>query len=247
MLHTNERCRRRRRLGRGQDGRRRRDDPGSQSGVAQHRAARDTGEGYETFLRQLAEAWRILTPTRAYLACLDRKRPKNGSDYDWTHPQDPDAKITKMRDGRTRLAHKAERAEDLETGAVVGVSVQDMSTVIQISPTCGVRPLKWTVSGGRIDRRWGYQEVNPWPGIAATARSSSAKWRSGVTVPHPVSWTHVYATRHGVARIARALRAACDTPASRGASTGCSVRRTQRRPRAPRRDFERPGRRRLAP
>ena len=66
-------------------------------------------------------------------------------------------------------------------------------------------------------------------------------------VPHPVSWTHVCATRHGVARIPRAFRAACDTPASRGASTGCSVRRTQRRPRAPRRGFERPGRRRLAP
>ena len=67
------------------------------------------------------------------------------------------------------------------------------------------------------------------------------------TVPHPVSWTHVCATRHGVARIARALRLACDTPAFRGASTGCSVRRTQRRPRAHRRGFERPGRRRLAP
>ena len=67
------------------------------------------------------------------------------------------------------------------------------------------------------------------------------------SVPHPVSWTHVCATRHGVARIPRALRAACDTPASRGASTGCSVRRTRRRPRVRRRDFERPGRRRLAP
>ena len=66
-------------------------------------------------------------------------------------------------------------------------------------------------------------------------------------VPHPVSWTHVCATRHGVARMARALRLACDTPAFRGASTGCRVRRTQRRPRAPRRGFERPGRRRLAP
>ena len=68
-----------------------------------------------------------------------------------------------------------------------------------------------------------------------------------VCVPHPVSWTHVCATRHGVARIPRALRAACDTPASRGASTGCSVRRTRRRRRAPRRGFERPGRRWLAP
>ena len=55
----------------------------------------------------------------------DRKRPKKGSNDDWTHPKDPDAKITKMKDGRTRLAHKAEHAVDLETGAVVGVSVQD--------------------------------------------------------------------------------------------------------------------------
>jgi hypothetical protein len=44
---------------------------------------------------------------------------------DWTHPNDPDAKITKMKDGRTHLAHKAEHAVDLETGAIVGVTVQD--------------------------------------------------------------------------------------------------------------------------
>ena len=56
---------------------------------------------------------------------MDRKRRKKGSNDDWTHPKDPDAKITKMKDGRTRLAHKAEHAVDLETSAVVGVSVQD--------------------------------------------------------------------------------------------------------------------------
>jgi transposase len=56
---------------------------------------------------------------------LDRKRKKKGSNDDWTHPHDPDAKITKMKDGRTHLAHKAEHAVDLETGAIVGVTVQD--------------------------------------------------------------------------------------------------------------------------
>ena len=86
---------------------------------------RDTGEGYDAFLRGLAGASGIPTPTRAELARLDRKRPKKGSNDDWTHPQDPDAKTTKMKDGRTRLAHKAEHAVDLETGAVVGVTVQD--------------------------------------------------------------------------------------------------------------------------
>ena len=86
---------------------------------------RDTGESYAAFLTQLAEASGIATPTRAELARFDRKRKKKGANDDWTHPQDPDAKITKMKDGRTHLAHKAEHAVDLETGAVVSVTVQD--------------------------------------------------------------------------------------------------------------------------
>jgi len=86
---------------------------------------RDTGDTYQEFLTQLAQASGIATPTREDLARIDRKRPKKGSNDDWTHPLDPDAKITKMKDGRTHLAHKAEHAVDLETGAVVGVTVQD--------------------------------------------------------------------------------------------------------------------------
>ncbi len=66
-------------------------------------------------------------------------------------------------------------------------------------------------------------------------------------VPHPVSWTQVWATRLGVARTPRGPRVACDRRASQGASTGCSARRTRRRRRARRRGFERPGRRRPAP
>ena len=86
---------------------------------------RDTGESYQDFLTKLAQASGIDTPTRADLARIDRKRKKKGSNDDWTHPHDPDAKITKMKDGRTHLAHKAEHAVDLETGAIVGVTVQD--------------------------------------------------------------------------------------------------------------------------
>src|SRR5437764_4933930 len=86
---------------------------------------RDTSESYHDFLTKLAQASGIETPTRADLARIDRKRKKKGSNDDWTHPHDPDAKITKMKDGRTHLAHKAEHAVDLETGAIVGVTVQD--------------------------------------------------------------------------------------------------------------------------
>jgi len=85
---------------------------------------RETGESYREFLTQLAEASGIETPTRDDLARLDKKRKGKGSNDDWTHPHDPDARITKMKDGRTHLAHKAEHAVDLETGAVVGVTVQ---------------------------------------------------------------------------------------------------------------------------
>jgi transposase len=85
---------------------------------------RDTGEQYEEFLRRLAKESGIETPTRAQLAKLDKKRPKKGSNEDWTHPHDPDARITKLKDGRTHLAHKAEHAVDMESGAVVAITVQ---------------------------------------------------------------------------------------------------------------------------
>jgi transposase len=65
---------------------------------------------------------------------LDRKRKKKGSNAEWTNPNDPDAQITKMKDGRTHLAHKQEHAVDMETGAIVAVTIQggaqgDTSTV----------------------------------------------------------------------------------------------------------------------
>jgi transposase len=85
---------------------------------------RDSGESYQEFLTTLAEASGITTPTRAAVARLDRKRKKKGSNGEWTHPHDPDARITKMKDGRTHLAHKAEHAVDLDTGAIVGITVQ---------------------------------------------------------------------------------------------------------------------------
>lgn len=83
-----------------------------------HRA---TGEAYNEFLKRLAAESGIETPTREELAKMDRKRPRKGSNEEWESPQDPDSRIVKMKDGRTHLAHKAEHAIDLETGAVVAV------------------------------------------------------------------------------------------------------------------------------
>lgn len=84
---------------------------------------RDTGEAYSDFLTRLAQESGIETPTRQDLAKLDRKRKGKGSNDDWQHPLDPDSKITKMKDGRTHLAHKVEHAVDMETSAVVAVTL----------------------------------------------------------------------------------------------------------------------------
>src|SRR5271157_795904 len=72
----------------------------------------------------LAKASGIETPTREDLARLDRKRKKRMSNEEWKSPADEDARIAKMKDGRTHLAHKAEHAVDLDTGAVVAVTLQ---------------------------------------------------------------------------------------------------------------------------
>jgi transposase len=85
---------------------------------------RDTGESYQEFLTRLAAASGIKTPTREALARLDRRRKKRTSNKDWKNPFDPDAKIAKMKDGRTHLAHKAEHAVDLDSGALVAVTLQ---------------------------------------------------------------------------------------------------------------------------
>jgi transposase len=86
---------------------------------------RDTGETYQEFLARLAKESGIKTPTREALSRLDRRRKKKTSNQDWRSPSDPDAKVAKMKDGRTHLAHKAEHAVDLETGAIVAVTLQD--------------------------------------------------------------------------------------------------------------------------
>jgi transposase len=97
---------------------------------------RDTKESYDEFLTRLAKASGIETPTREDLAKIDKKRKNKASNDDWEHPHDPDAKIAKMKDGSTHLAHKAEHAVDMTTGAVLAVMLQaadlgDTTTVME--------------------------------------------------------------------------------------------------------------------
>jgi transposase len=103
---------------------------------------RDNGASYDGFLQGLAKESGIQTPTREDLARLDRKRKKKGANKDWVNPHDRDARITKMKDGRTHLAHKAEHAVDLETGAVLAVTLQpadqgDTTTIVETLAEAG--------------------------------------------------------------------------------------------------------------
>ena len=110
---------------------------------------RDTGEDYETFVKGLAKSSGVPTPTRKELVQFDRKRKKKTSNREWVNPHDPEAKITKLKDGRTRLGHKVEEAVDLETGAVVAVTapeeLEDTQTMGDI-----LRMARKEVDGGRV-------------------------------------------------------------------------------------------------
>ena len=97
---------------------------------------RDTGEKYDEYLKRLAKESGIETPTREDLIKLDRKRKNKASNDDWESPNDPDARIAKMKDGSTHLAHKAEHAVDMDSGAVLAVTLQhadlgDTTTIYQ--------------------------------------------------------------------------------------------------------------------
>jgi transposase len=85
---------------------------------------REDGESYRAMLERLAKASGIATPTAEDLVRLDRKRKgKRLSNAEWVSPTDPEARIAKLKDGRTRLAYKPEHAVDLDTGAIVAAKV----------------------------------------------------------------------------------------------------------------------------
>jgi len=81
---------------------------------------RDSGEDYNAYLKRLAQEAGIDEPTAEDLRRMDRKRKgKKCSNKDWQSPTDPDARIARMKDGTTRLSHKAEHVVDMDSGAIV--------------------------------------------------------------------------------------------------------------------------------
>lgn len=117
---------------------------------------RDDGRGYEEYLKDLAKAEGIEEPTREQAARLDRKRKKKASNKDWESPTDADARIAKMKDGSTHLAHKAEHAVDLSSGAMVAITLQ--AADLGDTTTIGVTLQEAQVNAALINER-GVEEV----------------------------------------------------------------------------------------
>lgn len=103
---------------------------------------RDTQQSYREYLQRLAEAEGIEAQDAAALRRVDRHRAKKVSNAEWVNPHDPEAEITRLKNGRTALAYKAEHAVDLETGAIVAVTAHggasgDSKSVQQTLPAAG--------------------------------------------------------------------------------------------------------------
>jgi transposase len=103
---------------------------------------RDTGEDWQQYVRRLMqEAGQIeegQQPTAEELARFDRKRKdKKVSNQEWASKTDPDSRITKMKDGRTHLAYKAEHVVDLDTELILAAEVYhaDQADVDTIGPS----------------------------------------------------------------------------------------------------------------
>ena len=85
---------------------------------------RDSGEGYRAYLKRLAQEAGLGELNEEELRRFARKRKgKKASNAEWVSPVDPDAEITKLKDGRTRLAYKAEHVVDMESGAIVAAEI----------------------------------------------------------------------------------------------------------------------------
>jgi transposase len=128
---------------------------------------RDSGESYDEHVAQLMKVEGIEEPTVAERQRWDRKRKKSLSNRDWVNPHDREARITKMKDGRTHLAYKAEQVVDLDTDAMVSVTVQpaDRGDTESMRETLGEAGREVTTLAGRKAQP---EAVGLCPGVSET-------------------------------------------------------------------------------
>jgi transposase len=151
---------------------------------------RDTGETYREMLTRMAEESGIATPTAAALKRLDRRRQgKRTSNAEWASPSDPEARITRLKDGRTRLAYKPEHAVDLDTGAVIaaGIHAADRGDTTTLADTLQATA-RGLAAAGHTPRAEAPTELVADKGYHSRAvlkDLADGPWRSRIAEPKP--------------------------------------------------------------
>ncbi len=88
---------------------------------------KDNGDDWEVYVKRLAAEEGVEITSKADLIRYDQQRNKQNkktvSNKEWESPSDPDARIAKMKDGRTHLAYKAEHVVDLKTEAIIDAEI----------------------------------------------------------------------------------------------------------------------------
>jgi hypothetical protein len=155
---------------------------------------RDTQESYTGYLQRLAAAEGIAAEDAAALRRMDRKRSQKMSNHEWINPNDPEAEITRLKDGRAALAYKAEEAVDMQTGAIVavtthGAAAADTETIPETVCEAGVAVAELirekTPQGEYKVHPEALRKWSPTRGITATMRCGNcAQLQYGLTSPN---------------------------------------------------------------
>ena len=90
---------------------------------------RDTGEDWKEYVLRLMREEGVIGPSDQpkdeEIRRYDKKRKnKKVSNEDWVSPNDPESRITQMKDGRTHLAYKAEHVVDLKSDLILAAEIR---------------------------------------------------------------------------------------------------------------------------
>ncbi len=110
---------------------------------------RDCGDDWKEYVRKLMAEEDIEDPTDEDIRKFDKKRKKKVSNKDWISPNDADARIAKMKDGRTHMAYKTEHAIDVDTDIVLaaGVYKADESDTATLAQTLALAQTHAVLAG----------------------------------------------------------------------------------------------------
>ena len=151
---------------------------------------RDSGESYREMLARMAQESGVPTPTAAELKQFDRARKgKRLSNAEWASPTDPEAKVTRMQDGRTRLAYKPEHALDLDTAAIVAAAIHPAdrgdTTTLGDTLEAAARGLDATGCGPKIECPTELIADKGYHGRAVLKDLDGGPWQTRIAEPKP--------------------------------------------------------------